>query len=126
MSKSKPTSSESRLNDLENDPACDFPFTVVCKELGLSRNKYNYLCRWQKSVQFIRDCIKGGYGASSRYKNNPPRNPVEEDEVYLRFLNRRIVKGYPANHFWLILEMRKVLEESMETEENEKERVKMG
>jgi hypothetical protein len=46
----------------------------------------------------------------SRYVS--ARYPAEEDELYLRFLNRRIVKGYPCNLYWLVSQMREILRET--------------
>jgi hypothetical protein len=38
--------------------------------------------------------------------------PKQEDELYIRFMVHRMVKGYPTNHFWLTLQFRKILQET--------------
>jgi hypothetical protein len=41
-----------------------------------------------------------------------PDFPDCEDELYVRFLFRRLALGYPCNHFWLISEFKKILVEA--------------
>lgn len=101
-----------RLCDLEEDVSCAWPWKQVCQELKLPRNKWNYVSRWRKRADHIRACVAEGYGTSTGYRQVRPLYPAEEDELYIRFLNRRIVHGYPANYWWLVREMRRILAES--------------
>lgn len=101
-----------RLFDLEDDPSCTFPWKQVCEELKLPRAKWNYLTKWRAQADRVRALVSAGYGASTGYRFVPARYPQEEDELYIRFLNRRIVKGYPANYWWLCQEMARICRES--------------
>lgn len=101
-----------RLQDLEEDPSCPWPWKQVCMELGLPPSKWSYVSKWRKRADHIRACVAAGLGTCSRYRDVPARYPAEEDELYIRFLNRRIVHGYPANHWWLQREMHRILAES--------------
>ena len=101
-----------RLQDLEEDPSCPWPWKQVCLELGLPPSKWSYVSKWRKRADHIRACVAAGHGTCSRYRDVPARYPAEEDELYIRFLNRRIVHGYPANHWWLQREMHRILAES--------------
>ena len=101
-----------RMYELEDDPACAWPWMQTCQELGLPKSKWNYLTKWRQRADFIRDCIAGGYKHSRGYRYVPAKYPAEEDELYIRFLNRRIVKGYPCNLWWCVREMQLVCKES--------------
>ena len=54
-----------------------------------------------------------GAGAAARSVGigKPPKFAQEEDELYVRLICRRIVHGYPVNHFWLQMEFAAILEE---------------
>ena len=101
-----------RYQDLEQDPGCLCPHKTVCAEIKLPHNKRNYLTRWLKATDRVRAQVAAGNGRWSKGHVVLAQFPGEEDELYIRFLGRRIVKGYPCNQFWLKLEFGRVLRES--------------
>jgi hypothetical protein len=80
----------------------------------------NYLQRkgqfsnWQKKIQSFHKQALATPGG--RYRVGAVRKadyPDEEDELYVRLLVRRVVHGFPCNHYWLQSEFKLVLMESM-------------
>lgn len=103
-----------RFYELESDVRCPCPLKQVTIELFGADNykkRKSYVSKWlKKADQFsvVRKDLRkafaeGGRGAAF---------PDEEDELYVRVLCRRMIHGYPVNHFWLQLEFRKILEDS--------------
>ena len=99
------------------DSQCAFPYTEATKwAFGASANqRKGYITKWLKGCGEVRERIKSNGQAGRRARQNGKRKQVQfpscEDELYVRFLFRRTALGYPVNHYWLMSEFQKILEE---------------
>ena len=97
--------------EFEQDPtyACPSPYIATCKwSFGqFWKKRKGYLSKWLNRVDAMRQKLRGRHSGYTR----PPAYPDCEDELYIRFLFRRSALGYPTNHFWLMDEFARILEE---------------
>jgi hypothetical protein len=95
-----------------------------CKKPHQATAKFVFGSKWQQRKGYITKYLKAigkVYGkllklkAPGARRNGPTRKsdyPDCEDELYVRFLSRRTVRGFPCTHYWLISEFHRVLEEA--------------
>jgi hypothetical protein len=105
--------------DFEENPLVRCPFTETCKWAfgAIWKQRKGYLSKWLARVEVIRDMTsaKGRNAALSRDPSGKLRHAKygdQEDELYVRFLNRRTALGYPVNAWWLRMEMDRILREA--------------
>jgi hypothetical protein len=97
-----------------------FPFTETCKWAfgAIWEKRKGYLTKWLAKAERIRALTSAG-GRVAALARDPIAGsrsalyPDCEDELYIRFLARRTVLGYPVNHWWLCMEMDRVLREAL-------------
>jgi hypothetical protein len=99
------------------DPTCPDPYTCTTKWVfgSIWEKRKGHLNKWLNSCGVIRAAIKNGGGGEKARRNGAVRqaaHPNCEDELYVRFIFRRTALGYPCNHFWLISEFTKILDET--------------
>ena len=97
------------------DPKCLAPLTETAKwAFGAAwQRKKGFICKWLKQIGRVREAVQNAQRGSRRGgATRKPDFPDCEDELYVRFLFRRLALGYPCNHFWLISEFKKILVEA--------------
>ena len=105
-----------KYNELLLDPTCPTPHTNAVKFFFGSawKQRKGYLNKWLASCGRIRNRVASGRAGRNALRNGrvrAPDHPSCEDELYIRFLYRRTALGYPCNHYWLMTEFEKILEE---------------
>ena len=100
------------------DPHCGNPYIATTKWFfgAIWAKRKGHLRKWLNSCGNIRARIGlGGRGKKFRRSGavKQARHPDGEDELYVRLIFRRTALGYPCNHFWLISEFKKILDETM-------------
>ena len=93
--------------NFESNPAVQFPFTETCKWAfgAIWEQRKGYLTKWLAKADRIRVLTSAG-GRVAALARDPiagSRSALYpdcacEDELYVRFLARRTVLGYPVNH----------------------------
>lgn len=107
-----------RYVELLNDPVCRFPYKECTKWAfgAVWEKRKGYLNRWLRACGEVRQRVLGKGLAGKKARRNGQRRKVQfpscEDELYIRFLFRRTALGYPVNHYWLMTEFRKILDEA--------------
>jgi len=79
------------------------------------RQRKSYLNKFLKAIGKVYHLILSSRKAGAARRMGRVRPPDwfdEEGELYLRLLHRRTVRGFPCNHFWLISEFQRILDET--------------
>jgi hypothetical protein len=106
-----------RYYELGEEEGCPTPHKSTCQfAFGKHwEDKKGYLTKWLNKAAWVSTLVSlsGTKGKSTRRmaKQVPAEYPDAEDELYRRFLARRIVHGYPVNHYWLRAEFLSILAE---------------
>lgn len=106
-----------RYYELEEEEMVAYPHKMACQfAFGANwQNRKGYLTKWLNKAGQIHAITSstGRKGKTSRRLGGMPKvhYPDAEDELYVRFLARRVVWGYPCNHYWLRSEFKKILAE---------------
>jgi hypothetical protein len=119
--------------ELESNPLVRCPHTETAKwAFGKSWHaRKSYLTKWLKKTETIRD-LTSRSGRAAALKRDPTaldRNVKyadQEDELYIRFLHRRTVLGYPCNAYWLCMEMGRILQEAPPADFDSNKTVSIG
>jgi hypothetical protein len=109
-----------KFSDLEVDPEVRFPHKETCIWAFGAKWKVSkhLLSKWLKKSGTVRAHVmlpgKKGKKSSKAYRgdHHMGKYPDWEDELYIRFIMRRTVLGYPCNVYWCRMEFARVLEET--------------
>ena len=109
-----------KYTELEMNPHCRFPHKEACQwAFGAAwESKKHLLSKWIERNGVVRAHVlckgKKGRQAKRAYTEDQHKGRYSdhEDELYLRFIMRRTVLGYPCNVYWCRMEMARVLEEN--------------